>query len=143
LSTSLVNRGTGGSSGWHGYGEAYPRSSPTSIHVLCKKNSIRFLPHPRPCWPTPRPLPTAAMCNVAEPPDLARFRGHLSSNRVVPSSTPNGRTQNNPHLHLGSNNEYKVTILSSFHTTKSLKNYLLQYQGSECDKMNSEDKINI
>jgi hypothetical protein len=38
-------------------------------------------------------------------------------NQVVPSSTPNGRTRTLHILHPGSNNEYKLTILSPFHTT--------------------------
>jgi hypothetical protein len=36
-------------------------------------------------------------------------------------STPDGRTRTLHILHPGSNNEYKLTILSPFHTTQSLK----------------------
>ena len=32
-----------------------------------------------------------------------------------------------------STNEYELTILSLFHTTRVLGNYLLQHQGLECD----------
>jgi hypothetical protein len=44
-----------------------------------------------------------------------------------------GELETNHILHPGSNNEYELTILSPFHTIESLRNYLLQYQGSECD----------
>jgi len=45
-------------------------------------------------------------------------------------------------LHPKSNNEYELIILSPFHTTRVLGNYLLQYQSLECD-LNIGMKINI
>ena len=46
----------------------------------------------------------------------------------IPSSTPQGRTQIIHVFPLGSNNENEFTILSPFHTTRVLRNILLQYQ---------------
>jgi hypothetical protein len=40
---------------------------------------------------------------------------------MIPSSTPDGRTRTLHILHSGSNNEYKLIILSPFHTTQSLE----------------------
>jgi hypothetical protein len=37
-----VSPSTGGSSGLNGYGVAYPKLSPTSIHVVHKKNQFSF-----------------------------------------------------------------------------------------------------
>jgi hypothetical protein len=64
---------------------------------------------------------------VAESPNLTRFQGaclpldtkcpESELNLMIPSSTPDGRTRTIHLLHLGSNNEYKLTILSLFHTT--------------------------
>jgi hypothetical protein len=68
---------------------------------------------------------------VAESPSLARFQGaclplgtkspESELNQMIPSSTPDGRTRTLHILHSGSNNEYKLTILSPFHTTQSLE----------------------
>jgi hypothetical protein len=75
---------------------------------------------------------------VAESPGLARFQGarlpldtkcpKRELNQMIPSSTPNGRTRTFHVLRTRSNNEYKLTIVSPFHTTHSLRNSLLQYQ---------------
>ena len=65
------------------------------------------------------------------PPDTKHPESKL--HRTVPSSTPQGRTQTIHVFHLGFNNEYEFTILSPFHTTRVLRNYLLQYQSSQCD----------
>ena len=46
----------------------------------------------------------------------------------IPSSTPQWRTRIIHVFSLGSNNENKFTILSPFHTTRVLRNTLLQYQ---------------
>ena len=46
---------------------------------------------------------------------------------------PKGELETIHILHPESNNEYELTIISPFHTTGVLGNYLLQYQGSECD----------
>ena len=46
----------------------------------------------------------------------------------VPSSTPQGRAQIIHIFPPGSNNENEITILSPFHTTRVLRNTLLQYQ---------------
>jgi hypothetical protein len=65
---------------------------------------------------------------VAESPDLAHFQGAClpldtkcpenELNQMIPSSTPDGRIRTLHILHRGSNNEYKLTILSPFHTHK-------------------------
>ena len=46
---------------------------------------------------------------------------------------PKGELETIQILHLESNNEYELTILSPFHTTRVLGNRLLQYQSSEYD----------
>jgi hypothetical protein len=61
-------------------------------------------------------------------------------NQMIPSSTPDGRTRTLHILHPGSNNEYKLTILSPFHTTQSLRNSYYNTRGSECDKLTAEIK---
>ena len=48
--------------------------------------------------------------------------------RRIPSSTPQGRTRIIHVFSPGSNNENEFTILSPFHTTRVLRNTLLQYQ---------------
>jgi hypothetical protein len=68
---------------------------------------------------------------VAESPSLACFQGaclplgakspESELHQMIPSSTPDGRTRTLHNLHPGSNNEYKLTILSPFHTTQSLE----------------------
>ena len=47
---------------------------------------------------------------------------------TVPSSTPQRRTRTIHVFHPGSNNENEFTIPSPFHTTRVLRNTLLQYQ---------------
>jgi hypothetical protein len=64
---------------------------------------------------------------VAESPNLARFWGvglpldtkcpESELNLMILSSTPDGRTRTIHILHPGSNNKYKLTLLSPFHTT--------------------------
>jgi hypothetical protein len=66
-------------------------------------------------------------CHVAESSELTRFQGHClpldtkcpesELNQTILSSTPNGKNRTIHILHPGSNNEYKLTILSPFHTT--------------------------
>ena len=46
----------------------------------------------------------------------------------IPSNTPQGRTRIIHIFSPGSNNENEFIILSPFHTTKVLRNTLLQYQ---------------
>jgi hypothetical protein len=63
---------------------------------------------------------------VAESPGLAHLQGAClpldtkcpksELNQMIPSSTPDGRTRTIHILHPGSNNEYKLIILSQFHT---------------------------
>jgi hypothetical protein len=87
---------------------------------------------------------------VAESSGLARFQGaclpvdtkcpESELNQMAPSSTPDGRTRTIHILHLGSNNEYKLTILSPFRTTQSLRNSYYNTRGSECDKLTAEIK---
>jgi hypothetical protein len=88
---------------------------------------------------------------VAESPSFARFRGaclpldtkcpESELNQKIPSSTPDGRTRTIHILHPGSNNEYKLIILSPFHTTQSLRNSYYNTRGSECDK-SKQRKLN-
>jgi hypothetical protein len=73
----------------------------------------------------------SSLSAVAESPSLARFQGaclplgtkspESELNQMIPSSTPDGRIRTLHILHPGSNNEYKLTILSPFHTTQSLE----------------------
>jgi hypothetical protein len=87
---------------------------------------------------------------VAESPGLASFQGaglpldtkcpESELNQMIPSNTPDGRTRTIHNLHPGSNNEYKLRILSPFHTTHSLKNSYYNTRGSECDKLTAEIK---
>ena len=75
---------------------------------------------------------------VAELPEITHLRRRRLSldtkhpeswlHRVVPSSTPQGRTRTIHIFPLGSNNENELTILSPFHTSRVLRNTLLQYQ---------------
>jgi hypothetical protein len=64
---------------------------------------------------------------VVESPDLTRFQGtrlpldtkcpESELTQAIPSSTPNGWTRTIHIFHPRSNNEYKLTALSPFHTT--------------------------
>jgi hypothetical protein len=91
-----------------------------------------------------------SITSVAESPGLARFHctclpldtkcPESELNQMILSSTPDGRTQTIHILHPGSNNEYKLTILSPFHTTQSLRNSYYNTRGSECDTTIAEIK---
>jgi hypothetical protein len=80
---------------------------------------------------------------VAESPSLARFQDaclpqdtkcpESELNQMILSSTPDKRTRTLHILHPGSNNEYKLIILSPFHTTQSLENSYYNTRGSECN----------
>jgi hypothetical protein len=88
--------------------------------------------------------------DVAESPGLARFQGvclpldtkcpESELNQMIPSITPDGRTRTIHILHPRSNNEYKLTIFSPFHTTQSLRNSYYNTRGSECDELTTEIK---
>jgi hypothetical protein len=106
------------------------------------------------CMPNPAAVVVAIFCatfwHVAKSSDLARFQGvflpldtkcpESELNQMILSSTPDGRTRTIHILHPGSNNECKLTILSPFHTTQSLRNSYYNTRGSECDKLTAEIK---
>jgi hypothetical protein len=80
---------------------------------------------------------------MAESPGLARFQGAClpldtkcpeSELNQMMSSTLDRITRTIHILHPRSNNEYKLIILSPFHTTQDLRNSYYNTRGSECDK---------
>jgi hypothetical protein len=93
----------------------------------------------------------ALVPTVAESPGLVRFQGaclpldtkcpESELNQMIQSSTPNGRTRTIHSLHPGSNNEYKLIILSPFHTTQSLRDSYYNTKGSKYEKLTAENKI--